>query len=1835
MATRFNPTPLRASGTIPTPSYAPAPRTLPGQKIYNPYGYVIPRPIPQVRISPVQQALNALRGVQPSPVMQQNMPYQYPTAPIMNRMMQPIPVRNAPVPNLDYQYQSDALAKEIEQGRKQGKKYDVTPANKILRDIGPLEAGIIPYVKETAGLFTRPFGIEPMDQYTQAELLKARAKHPVASGIGDVAGAFGKYALPAAATGGAGIIPQALAFGATDLIGELGRQTVSGQPIEPMNLAKEGLKGAGIGATFGVAGAAKIAGRPFATEAAQAGIRGAGALVTGAAAGEPLKENAQNAATLALLPTIFNASGLVKTAVGRGILKEAKRVLKESGIPEYKYRDAFNNPEALDRWDAVSKSRYFKNIVDDWMKARAVKGKVPGQQGALTNEQRMLPPAQGFTMREPGSQPLIEDKGADLRAMDKTFVDQQAGAARGGVDVEFSRGDARRITREIANLDRTRQAFEQGQDLPDAPAAKWSDLPAREQAPLTQPLMGRESGITQRTVQGKQAPVQVTGSGIVRPARTITIDEGRVTGTIDADTIDNVAREVAEGRMSQQKGIQELERAIEHETKFTVEQSKTIAEATGIEATNPQELADTLAAKVIVGTMPKEQAIAIAKQAESVVKTPEIPQIQQEKGVSSVEQGAERAVLAEKQGEPERKKTGIYEMPPETSRKLVALMRKNLINTIDAMEYSNIIEGRKLPHFRDATIKRVDDLYEKRIGKFEKASTQKAVEGGKEGITPPKTPPPSAATTPVIAQKPTITPKPLSTPTPKGIEAKTDSLEAEAQRGLRGPGAAAPNAEPTGTVPLTKMPSQITVRDESGVKRTIVPEDGEQFYPDKIDAKKLSPQEYVKKKIGDFDGELVMGSGLGTIEIHTINLQEKGTGLGTKIINALKEYADILGKRIVVGKPYNKSFWDKQGFIERNDGSMKYDPIFRKGESGFISTDPITFDMLKERLKETKGDIKKSLTHLEEMGKKAWSEGKQSFAPWQLRMKAILGELWDGFKAHMSNVFGRVKKWWLDQGKMGIVAPGFETPGRKTKLNKYRDIQKKVVEQKFREDKLDLTPEEQAQVKARLEAIGLSKREVRTFAEIEEAAQELGTDVYTLLKSSLDNQIKPEEVVALRNIISTNKQFISDRATKLKEAKTTQEKSEIEMEIDRAEMQIDAALDKLVRGGTEAGRTVASFRIQGNATLNPEYWYRKAKKMLGARKFTTEMQTAIDELTKDKNINGLANFVSMLRKASLAEKAVTLWKANLLTSPTTHMANILGNTGMAFMESLKDLPAAGVDSLVSLATGKRTVVFSPKAISQKVKALPKAGRKAGTFFKTGIYPSDIANKWDVKKVNFDNKILQTYVDSIFRSLGAEDIIFREMAMQESFVKQAILEAKNAKLKGQEYKDKVAELLSTPTNGMVLNAIEAADIATYQNESAIAKLISAGKEAARNVGKEGSTARAAGEAVALLADVAAPFVKTPANIAARTMEYSPLGLIKAAYSAATGDQKGFSESFGRATTGTGLFLGLGAFLAAAGLMVGAAPDDKKEREMFYAEGKKPNSIKAFGKWWSLDRIQPLGILMGVGADIAIGMKKEKPDTVSQIFFKSAKKLSEMPFLMGVSGMLKAVQEPEEGAPRYVEQFAGSVVPTVVGRVGRTIDPRLVETRGIKEKVQEKIPGLRGGLPQKYDILGRPVESPSGRAALVDPFNVTTAKPDPVITEARRVGTAIGMPSKKLYETELTGREYSDYSKFMGEKMKEHLDDLIQSSEYQEISDIDKKAAFERRVRDVHSAVNKAVYGSVIQERYGIETTPDVMEYVNVRVKSPEFMKLSPNEQRQDLQEYVRFIEGKMGLPVATP
>lgn len=784
------------------------------------------------------------------------------------------------------------------------------------------------------------------------------------------------------------------------------------------------------------------------------------------------------------------------------------------------------------------------------------------------------------------------------------------------------------------------------------------------------------------------------------------------------------------------------------------------------------------------------------------------------------------------------------------------------------------------------------------------------------------------------------------------------------------------------------------------------------------------------------------------------------------------------------------------------------------------------------------------------------------------------------------------------------VTPDIPQPRKFEPVTVPRDFLKQIEKTTFNETDV-------ADLAKRLDVLGLGTRTVRTFAEVEQAAQAMGTDVRTLLQITKKGPLSDVEAKALKDTIATANKFIT--ASQVEMTRFPEKAVRLEGKIAEASKMIDDALKKLAPGVTEIGRALSALRMQANESLDPAMWFLKAQKMLGPRSLTPEMQGIINNLIDNQDRLGLAQYISMLRTASWAEKAATLWKAGLLTAFRTHEANILGNTTMATLESASNVVSTGFDVLASLFTGQRTTTFSAATIAAKVKGFTTGISKAGSFFKTGTYSSDIMSKYEVRQVRFDNKILDGYVKAVFRSLGAEDIVFREAAMQEALVTQAEVIAKNKGLRGIEYKARVQELLQKPTNGMVINSIEAAEYQTFQQESKVAELLTTAKVTLQNM--DSPIAKWGG----IMLEFVAPFARTPINIAKAIADYSPLGFVKAilkAIPAQTRNQAEFVKDIGRAVTGTG-FITLGAYLAQNGLMTGNPPTEKNARDQFYAEGKQPNAILIGQYWFKLSRISPMGNLLSLGAEFhEQGQTTEGTALLAGTFFGGAKALTDMTFLQGVSSLLKAFNDPEAYAGKYVQNSVASLIPTIVNHVSNAIDPRLRVPEGILQAVEDRIPFLSKKVPLRRDIFGNPVKIPGGVTALFNPFEPIKAVNNPVIEEAKNIHVDIGLPDKTISGIKLDNAEYSLYQKVQGEILEETLKSLIESEGYKVLTVTEKEKEFKQTITEVRTAINDQMFPILMIGRYGLprNTNPQLLRIILFQLsKADKFKKMSVERQ----------------------
>lgn len=723
-----------------------------------------------------------------------------------------------------------------------------------------------------------------------------------------------------------------------------------------------------------------------------------------------------------------------------------------------------------------------------------------------------------------------------------------------------------------------------------------------------------------------------------------------------------------------------------------------------------------------------------------------------------------------------------------------------------------------------------------------------------------------------------------------------------------------------------------------------------------------------------------------------------------------------------------------------------------------------------------------------------------------------------------------------------------ETPNLQTKyydtLTGGKKIESPKVEQTFKTQKFDVTTKEEQVLKDTLKKLGLDERTVRSFDEMKSIAQDLLGDPKKAVQDIQSGRIKDSEIVALGNVISTS----TDRISKLtKELKKNPTDLRLQQALDTEEALLNQAIKKRVKGGTEAGRSVVAFRILANKTLDPTYWVTKAQKQLGeSRKLTANEADAINTLIQDGDRLGLAKFVSMLGESSMREKALSLWKAGLLTSFRTHEANILANTAFGGLETLKDIPATGFDIARSKITGTpRAKSFSTMTGTESLKGAKRGVGQAAQYFKQGVDPRDINKFENLRSIRYGNskggKLAQRYVDFVFRTLGAEDKVFREAAFNRSIADQVVTLSKNQKISAGE----MSKMLQDPDPKMVATAIKDAEYATFNNPNKIS-------EAAKR-------AKASDGTIATGIDFVFPFIRTPTNVLLRAIDYTPVGVTKTVLQkimkgGEVVTDRELADAFGRSATGLSL-LAAGYLLARDGKIQGASPASEADRSQMYLEGKQPNSILINGKWTQIQKISPVANLLIMGAALYntegnLGQKTYKAG------LEGVKALSEQSFLKGASSAIGAITDPEKGGKKYIESAVGGIVPNIVKDVARGTDDVLRAKDTVLDSVVAGIPGLNQGLPVKVDALGNPIAQPNLVNALFNPLNPKEATNDPLILEFKRVGYSLNTVGDTISGQKLTPEQQRAYQKLAGAKIREYLVPIIESDAYQSM-DTDKQ------------------------------------------------------------------------------
>lgn len=651
---------------------------------------------------------------------------------------------------------------------------------------------------------------------------------------------------------------------------------------------------------------------------------------------------------------------------------------------------------------------------------------------------------------------------------------------------------------------------------------------------------------------------------------------------------------------------------------------------------------------------------------------------------------------------------------------------------------------------------------------------------------------------------------------------------------------------------------------------------------------------------------------------------------------------------------------------------------------------------------------------------------------------------------------------------------------------------------------------------------------------------------------------------------------------------------------------------------TRAGQVVQAMRVLKKATPTGKLYYLNrmvdtmnknivdnggdpiqideglARKLLEAEniKDQKEQGKAVDE-TIDEIEQNIAD--------QIPATAWDKWNAwrylSMLGNIRTQVRNIVGNAAFMPLVATKNLLAAGMEKAFIRNGGRTKSAFFTK--TNVGKRLMEFGKKD---FETVVDEIQGGGKYnqsssiEEKRTIFKSKAIEGWRKLTNKAMDKGDEIFSKHHYARALA--GYLYANHL-----DY-DKITR--NTPQAQEVLNkarayAILEAQKATFRDANQLAAFINKTK---RNLLKKAQTAETKGAKVGWYAGTAIaegimPFTKTPIDILARGVEYSPIGLIKGIKEAVYDVKKGNKtaaeaiDTLSAGLTGTGIFA-LGYFLQSLGLLAGALDDDK-ESKYKKDRGAQGFAIHIGDKYYTIDWLAPFSLPLFTGA--AVAETVENGDEVSfatlaDVFSTISEPMLEMSMLQGVNSALSNGQYSSDSKivsfmTNQITGYLSQANPTILGQIARAVDDTsrnayyydpnykgFVQTGKVfGDKQIAKIPFASKALTSRIDLWGNKQENTGGsffgRLAynMLSPGYYSEESNDPVdvvltklYEETEDTAVLPSKPSKTVTNNKtdykMNAKQYEEYCIVKGQTAHKEIQTFINSAEYKKMSNEDR-------------------------------------------------------------------------------
>ena len=540
---------------------------------------------------------------------------------------------------------------------------------------------------------------------------------------------------------------------------------------------------------------------------------------------------------------------------------------------------------------------------------------------------------------------------------------------------------------------------------------------------------------------------------------------------------------------------------------------------------------------------------------------------------------------------------------------------------------------------------------------------------------------------------------------------------------------------------------------------------------------------------------------------------------------------------------------------------------------------------------------------------------------------------------------------------------------------------------------------------------------------------------------------------------------------------------------------------------------------------------------------------------------------------SFWQKVATIQTMSHLLNMRTFLRNLIGNTLFGTLDTIAhNYLAAPIDKILSIKTGRRAAIHRNIF---KIMEKQWQGYKQG--MKLGIEDAILGIDTFGEATKFELRSQRTFKGGILGSLETVlDISLR--ATDRAAFTAAFFDSLDEQMK-------IAGV-DVPTEEMIDNATALGLYRTFNDATKLSEGAASIKKALNKISGYVTQTEDFG-----LGDLVLKYPRTPANIIARAIDYSPIGIAISMLQIMTDkDASGYlkqkiaAESLARGLAGTSL-IAAGMVLAKLGIITGNKDDDDKDiYELRKQYGLSDYSVNMsalkryirsgfkdptagelrFGdEITSYDWAEPLAIHFAVGADTQLGSGEALSTlgTIISALEAGGQALTGQPLLLGLTKLFQ-YGDLVEGLTNVLAELPASFTPALLSQIAYTLDPvrRDPYTLYTREErmlnaVMNKIPGLKEKLPARYTVLGDIQRYADERDSLIErafrsmisPANINEYKPTPevrlIIDLYERTGLTDHIPRKiqRSYtfdgvEYELTPEEYAELSEWAGKEIK---------------------------------------------------------------------------------------------------